>query len=106
MTTVALVARRAEELGFRDLWVTENTMDQGTCLDPVVVLTYAAAITSRIHVGASVVVLPIHSPLMVAHQWATLDFAVAAGNSGCRFGTRASLPGLPDPCRGAREAVP
>jgi probable F420-dependent oxidoreductase len=75
MTTVALVARRAEELGFRDLWVTENTMDQGLCFDPVVILTYAAAITTRIHVGASVVVLPIHSPLMVAHQWATLDFA-------------------------------
>ena len=74
MTTVASVARRAEDLGFRDLWVTENTADQGTCFDPVVILTYAAAITSRIHVGASVVVLPIHSPLMVAHQWATLDF--------------------------------
>jgi probable F420-dependent oxidoreductase len=74
MTTVATVARRAEELGFRDLWVTENTIDQNTCFDPVVILTYAAAITSRIRVGASVVVLPIHSPLMVAHQWATLDF--------------------------------
>ena len=74
MTTVATVARRAEELGFSDLWVTENTIDQGTCFDPVVILTYAAAITSRIRVGASVVVLPIHSPLMVAHQWATLDF--------------------------------
>jgi probable F420-dependent oxidoreductase len=74
MTTVAAVARRAEELGFRDLWVTENTLDQGTCFDPVVILTYAAAITKRIRVGASVVVLPIHSPLMVAHQWATLDF--------------------------------
>ena len=74
LTTVATVARRAEELGFRDLWVTENTVDDGTCLDPVVVLTYAAAVTSRIRVGASVVVLPIHSPLMVAHQWATLDF--------------------------------
>jgi len=74
MTTVATVARRAEELGFRDLWVTENTIDQGTCFDPVVILTYAAAITTRIRVGASVVVLPIHSPLMVAHQWATLDF--------------------------------
>jgi len=74
MTTVASVARRAEELGFRDLWVTENTIDQGTCFDPVVILTYAAAITTRIGVGASVVVLPIHSPLMVAHQWATLDF--------------------------------
>jgi probable F420-dependent oxidoreductase len=74
MTTVGTVARRAEELGFRDLWVTENTIDQGTCFDPVVILTYAAAVTSRIGVGASVVVLPIHSPLMVAHQWATLDF--------------------------------
>jgi probable F420-dependent oxidoreductase len=74
MTTVALVARRAEELGFCDLWVTENTVDQGTCFDPVVILTYAAATTSRIRVGASVVVLPIHNPLMVAHQWATLDF--------------------------------
>ncbi|MSP00922.1 MAG: LLM class flavin-dependent oxidoreductase [Acetobacteraceae bacterium] len=74
LTTVGLVARRAEELGFRDLWVTENTADDGVCLDPVVILTYAASITSRIRVGASVVVLPIHSPLMVAHQWATLDF--------------------------------
>src|SRR5665213_3680621 len=74
MTTVATVARRAEELGFSDLWVTENTIDRNTCFDPVVILTYAAAITSRIRVGASVVVLPIHSPLMVAHQWATLDF--------------------------------
>jgi probable F420-dependent oxidoreductase len=74
MTTIAAVARRAEELGFADLWVTENTLDEGTCFDPVVILTYAAAITSRIRLGASVVVLPIHSPLMVAHQWATLDF--------------------------------
>jgi probable F420-dependent oxidoreductase len=75
MSTVAAVARRAEKLGFRDLWVTENTIDQGTCFDPLVILTYVAAITSRIRLGASVVVLPIHSPLMVAHQWATLDFA-------------------------------
>lgn len=74
MTTVATVARRAEALGFRDLWVTENTVDEGVCFDPVAILTYAAAVTSRIRVGASVVVLPIHSPLMVAHQWATLDF--------------------------------
>ena len=74
LTTIAAVARRAEELGFRDLWVTENTLDDGTCVDPVVALTYAAAITQRIGVGASVVVLPIHHPLIVANQWATLDF--------------------------------
>jgi probable F420-dependent oxidoreductase len=60
-------------LGFRDLWVTENTLDHVTSFDPVVVLTYAAALTSRIGVGASVLVLPVHDPRMVAHQWASLD---------------------------------
>ena len=74
LTTIGTVARRAEELGFRDLWVTENTVDDGTCLDPVVALTYAASITNRIGVGAAVIVLPIHHPLTVANQWATLDF--------------------------------
>ncbi len=73
LATVCAVAQRAEALGFRDLWVTENTLDHVTCFDPVVVLTYAAAVTTRIRLGASVVVLAIHSPLMVAHQWATLD---------------------------------
>ncbi len=74
MSDVRTVAQRAEALGFRDLWVTENTLDHVMCFDPVVVLTYAAAVTSRIRLGASVVVLAIHSPLMVAHQWATLDY--------------------------------
>jgi probable F420-dependent oxidoreductase len=69
------VAQRAEALGFRDLWVTENTLNQESmCFDPVVVLTHAAAITSKIRVGASVVVLAVHHPAMIAHQWATLDY--------------------------------
>jgi probable F420-dependent oxidoreductase len=73
VAAVRAVAQRAEALGFSDLWVTENTLDHVTCFDPVVVLTYAAAVTSRIRLGASVVVLAIHSPMLVAHQWATLD---------------------------------
>jgi len=73
MATVRTVAQRAEALGFRDLWVTENTLDHVASFDPVSILTYAAAVTSRIRLGASVVVLAIHSPLTVAHQWATLD---------------------------------
>src|ERR1700686_4311720 len=74
MDTVRRVAQRAEALGFRDLWVTENTLDHVFCFDPVVVLTYAAAVTTRIRLGASVVVLQIHSPLLIAHQWACLDY--------------------------------
>jgi probable F420-dependent oxidoreductase len=74
MEEVRHVAQRAEALGFRDLWVTENTLDHVNCFDPVVVLTYAAAVTTRIRVGCSVVVLAVHSPNLVAHQWATLDY--------------------------------
>ncbi len=74
ISAVRQVATRAEALGFSDLWVTENTLDHVFCFDPVVVLTYAAAVTTKIRLGASVVVLQIHSPLMVAHQWACLDY--------------------------------
>jgi probable F420-dependent oxidoreductase len=74
MRAVAQVAQRAEALGFRDLWVTENTLDHVFCFDPVVVLTYAAALTKTIRLGASVVVLPVHHPIHVAHQWASLDY--------------------------------
>src|SRR6266404_1238723 len=75
IAAVRHVAQRAEAMGFRDLWVTENTLDHVFCFDPVVVLTYAAAVTNRIRLGASVVVMAVHSPLMIAHQWACLDYA-------------------------------
>jgi probable F420-dependent oxidoreductase len=74
VVAVCAVAQRAETLGFQDLWVTENTLDHVMCFDPVVVLSYAAAVTSRIRLGASAVVLAVHSPMMVAHQWAALDY--------------------------------
>ena len=74
MDAVRQVAQRAEALGFSDLWVTENTLDHVFCFDPVVVLTYAAAVTTKIRLGASVVVLPVHNPVHVAHQWASLDY--------------------------------
>jgi probable F420-dependent oxidoreductase len=74
LDTIKAVAQRAEALGFRDLWVTENTLDEVSSFDPISLLTYAASVTTTIRVGASVVVLAIHSPLMVAHQWATLDY--------------------------------
>src|SRR5438132_5430061 len=75
MNVVCQVAQRAEALGFRDLWVTENTLDHVFSFDPMVVLTYAAALTRSIRVGVSVVVLPIQNPIHVAHQIATLDYA-------------------------------
>ena len=74
MQAVRRVAQGAETLGFRDLWVTENSLDHVFCFDPMVVLTYAAAITTTIRLGVAVVVLPVHSPIHVAHQVASLDY--------------------------------
>jgi probable F420-dependent oxidoreductase len=74
MASVRRVAERAEALGFSDLWVTENTLDHVFSFDPGVILTYAAAVTTRIRLGVAVVVLPVHNPSHVAHQFATLDY--------------------------------
>jgi probable F420-dependent oxidoreductase len=75
MSVVRQVAQRADALGFRDLWVTENTLDHVFSFDPIVILTYAAAVTSKIRVGVSVAVLPVQNPIHVAHHIATLDYA-------------------------------
>jgi alkanesulfonate monooxygenase SsuD/methylene tetrahydromethanopterin reductase-like flavin-dependent oxidoreductase (luciferase family) len=75
MTAVRQVAQRAEAVGFRDLWVTDNALDQAFSFDSLTILTYAAAITTTIRVGVSVIVLPVQHPVHVAHRVATLDYA-------------------------------
>ncbi len=74
MASVRRVAERAEALGFSDLWVTENTLDHVFSFEPGVILSYAAAVTTRIRVGVSVAVVAVHNPSHVAHQFATLDY--------------------------------
>lgn len=73
-STVRRFAQRAEALGYSDLWVTENTLDHVFSFDPALILTYAAAATTRIRLGVAVCVLPVHNPSHIAHQYATLDY--------------------------------
>ena len=47
VAAVRQVAQRADALGFRELWVTENTLDHVTCFDPVVLLTRIGGIEVR-----------------------------------------------------------
>ena len=107
MEDVKQVATRAEALGFRDLWVTENSLDHVNCFDPVVILTYAAAVTTKIRVGCSVVVLQIHSPLMVAHQWGCLDY-VSGGRAilGVGIGREHHYRQFEVPVDGPRQPLP
>ena len=73
MDQVRTVAQRAEALGFRDLWTTENTIGKNNSLEPSVLLSYAAAVTTTIRLGVSVVVFPLHNPIHLARRFGSLD---------------------------------
>jgi probable F420-dependent oxidoreductase len=74
-------ARLAEQLGFDDVWVSDHLVvpkDQSYpspyLYDPLVALTFAAATTSAIGLGTSVLVGPQYpSPLALANAVASLD---------------------------------
>lgn len=89
---VAAVARRAEELGFDDLWVFDRVLfplaprtpypasPDGkiprafrTVLDPFQTLTFAAAHTQRIGLGTSVLNLPYYNPVLLARELTSID---------------------------------
>lgn len=73
------LAARADELGYRRYWFAEHhNMPAVASTTPPVLAAAAAARTSRIRVGSGGVMLPNHSPLVVAEQFAALE-AVAPG---------------------------
>jgi probable F420-dependent oxidoreductase len=80
--TPALIRRhaeRAEALGLEDVWVSEHIIvprakfpRSPLFYDPVLSLTWAAAVTKRVRLGTSVLVLPMRHPLPLAKELATL----------------------------------
>ena len=73
--SVAL-AKRADVLGYRRYWVAEHhNMASVASTNPPVLIGILAANTERIRVGSGGVMLPNHSPLVVAEQFAILEAA-------------------------------
>ena len=88
----AILAKRAEELGFESFWVPEHPIIplettspfSGTpdgslpeiynrFVDPFVALARAAAVTNTIKLGTGVCLVPERNPLILAKEVATLD---------------------------------
>ena len=64
----------AEELGMHSAWIGEHHFSTlGVNSSPEVMLTFVAARTKNIRLAPAVTVLPLHHPIRVAEQWATLD---------------------------------
>lgn len=67
-------ARLAEASGFDSCFFGEHHQDQdGFLPSPLIVATAVAAKTSRLNVGTSVILLPLHHPVHVAEDVTTLD---------------------------------
>jgi len=67
------LARHAERLGYQRYWVAEHHNIPGVAsAATAVVIGHVAAGTSRIRVGAGGIMLPNHSPLVIAEQFGTL----------------------------------
>lgn len=68
------LARNAEALGFNRYWLAEHHSMPGIASAATsVVIGHVAAGTSRIRVGAGGIMLPNHSPLVIAEQFGTLE---------------------------------
>ncbi len=115
------VARRAEELGLDDVWVTEHHfLDTAVNPSALTLAAYLLAMTETLHVGTAVTVLPLHSPVHTAEQAALLgqlsggrfSLGVGRGFPGVEYDVlgpglaawRAGLAGPLDRLLGARAA--
>ena len=77
--------QQAEAAGLESVWVGEHVVlpdprvapspmePSEAILDPVVALTFAAAVSSRLRLGTGVIILPQRNPLVLAKELASLD---------------------------------
>jgi len=64
----------ADKIGMHSAWIGEHHFNSlGVLSCPDLTLAYIAAQTRQIRLAPAVTVLPLHHPIRVAEQWATLD---------------------------------
>jgi luciferase family oxidoreductase group 1 len=74
LANAADLAQHAERLGFTRYWVAEHHGMKGIASAATsVVIGHIAAATHSIRVGAGGIMLPNHTPLVIAEQFGTLD---------------------------------
>lgn len=72
-------AQRAEELGFDSLWITDHIITAHRFyrvgwLDALMTLSHVAAVTERVKLGTSILILPVRQPAVLAKEIATLHY--------------------------------
>ncbi|MBZ4037165.1 LLM class flavin-dependent oxidoreductase [Flavobacterium sp. 17A] len=68
------IAQLADKLGYKRIWLAEHhNMAHVASTATVVLIGYVASQTEKIRVGSGGIMLPNHSPLVVAEQFGTLE---------------------------------
>jgi probable F420-dependent oxidoreductase len=75
------IAKRAEATGYETIWVSDHLLVPSAgarippieIMEPITTLAYIAAVTSRIRLATSVIVLPYRNAIHLAKELATLD---------------------------------
>jgi probable F420-dependent oxidoreductase len=82
---------RAEALGFDSVWTQEQILGKMPTLEPLALMTFAAACTRRMRLGCAVFLTTLRSPVHMAKMLTTLDYLsqgrldVGVGLGGARF---------------------
>jgi probable F420-dependent oxidoreductase len=71
----------AEQLGFRDVWLSDHLViptgadypPSAYVFEPLTSMAWVAAATSTVRIGTTVLVLPMRNPILVAKSLATID---------------------------------
>jgi alkanesulfonate monooxygenase SsuD/methylene tetrahydromethanopterin reductase-like flavin-dependent oxidoreductase (luciferase family) len=101
-------ARLAEELGFDAVWAGDHLACPAPGLDAPGCLSAAAAVTERVGLGFSVMLLGLRPPAWAAKQLATIDALAGPGRLRLGVGVGGEFPeefeaaGIPVKQRGAR----
>jgi alkanesulfonate monooxygenase SsuD/methylene tetrahydromethanopterin reductase-like flavin-dependent oxidoreductase (luciferase family) len=105
---IVSAARLAEELGFDAVWAGDHLACPAPGLDAPGCLSAAAAVTERIGLGFSVMLLGLRAPAWAAKQLATIDALAGPGRLRLGVGVGGEFPaefeaaGVPVTQRGAR----
>jgi len=94
--------RRAEELGFHSVWLTEQSGFRAriASLESMTLMSYAAAVTTRLRLGYAVMLINLRNPIEVAKGMASIDqlsrgrviLGVALGASPALYGAYGLTP--------------
>jgi probable F420-dependent oxidoreductase len=77
---VVELARRAEELSYDGVWLPDHPLPPGPfgptyggVYEPLVTLAAIAAVTDRVRLGTSILILPLRDPFLLAKQAASVE---------------------------------